>query len=69
MKNKNSRFIVIMCLLFMFNNASAGDNAPSEGSEAPNFKLGVVGSDPGRTFELSEFRGKKPVVLIFGSYT
>ena len=46
-----------------------------EGKEAPDFKLKkLLTSDVERTGEtefvtLSEFEKKKPVVLIFGSYT
>jgi hypothetical protein len=40
---------------------------PTEGMEAPNFRLGSA--DGSRTVELAEFRGKKPVALIFGSFT
>lgn len=34
---------------------------------APDFKLKTM--DGKRTVELRQFRGKRPVVLIFGSYT
>jgi hypothetical protein len=37
------------------------------GDEAPNFKLARLGG--GEEVELASFRGKRPVVLIFGSYT
>lgn len=37
------------------------------GQEAPNFKLKALGKD--EYFELKSMRGKRPVVLIFGSYT
>ncbi len=41
--------------------------APKTGDSAPDFELcGVRGENP---IKLSDFRGKKPVVLIFGSYT
>jgi peroxiredoxin len=41
--------------------------APREGDLAPDFELfDVTGENPVR---LSGFRGKKPVALIFGSYT
>ena len=41
--------------------------APKAGDEAPNFELrDANGENPVR---LSDFRGKKPVVLIFGSFT
>lgn len=37
------------------------------GQTAPNFKLSTT--DGKRTVELAAFKGNKPVVLIFGSYT
>ncbi len=37
------------------------------GQTAPNFKLSTT--DGKRTVELAGFKGNKPVVLIFGSYT
>ena len=41
--------------------------APSAGDMAPDFTLyGIDGMD---SVTLSEFRGKKPVALVFGSYT
>lgn len=41
--------------------------APRAGDPAPDFELSDVnGENPVR---LSEFRGQKPVALIFGSYT
>lgn len=43
------------------------DLAPSLGSDAPNFKLKMLKSD--QEVELASFKGKKPVVLVFGSYT
>jgi len=38
-----------------------------EGDRAPDFKLKTL--DGRRTVRLSDYRGHKPVVLIFGSYT
>jgi len=38
-----------------------------EGDMAPDFKLKTM--DGKRTVKLRQFRGKRPVVLIFGSYT
>ena len=38
-----------------------------EGDDAPNFSLKTL--DGKQTVKLSEFRGKKPVAMIFGSYT
>jgi hypothetical protein len=40
---------------------------PSVGQMAPDFTLRTLDGD--RTVKLSDFRGKKPVVLVFGSYT
>ena len=40
---------------------------PDVGQEAPDFALRTLEGD--RTVKLSDFRGKKPVVLVFGSYT
>ena len=41
--------------------------APKVGDIAPDFTLyGIEGKD---SVTLSEFRGKKPVALVFGSYT
>ena len=41
--------------------------APGIGSDAPDFKLPRLGS--AEPVQLSSFRGRKPVALIFGSYT
>ena len=44
-----------------------GSKAPKRGELAPDFELrGANGENPVR---LSDFRGKKPVALIFGSFT
>ena len=40
---------------------------PDAGQEAPDFSLQTL--DGEKTVTLSDLRGKKPVVLIFGSYT
>jgi hypothetical protein len=42
--------------------------APNVGDPAPDFELPVLG-DRSQTVRLSDFRGKRPVGLIFGSYT
>ena len=53
---------------------SRGKGVPA-GTEAPDFKLKkLLSSELERTGEveyvtLSDYKGKKPVVLIFGSYT
>ena len=41
--------------------------APREGDMAPDFTLTDVSGT--RTVTLSDFRGKKPVALVFGSFT
>jgi hypothetical protein len=41
--------------------------APEIGADAPDFKLPRLGS--AEHLQLSSFRGRKPVALIFGSYT
>lgn len=42
-------------------------NAPREGDMAPDFTLrDIEGKDSVR---LSDFRGKRPVALVFGSFT
>jgi hypothetical protein len=41
--------------------------APEIGSDAPDFNLPLLGS--AEHVQLSSFRGRKPVALIFGSYT
>ncbi|MDQ6698718.1 MAG: redoxin domain-containing protein [Acidobacteriota bacterium] len=37
------------------------------GDSAPDFRLNTP--DSSQTIQLSDFRGKTPVVLVFGSYT
>lgn len=41
--------------------------APAVGSEAPDFRLPRLGG--GEPVVLSSFRARRPVALIFGSYT
>ncbi len=45
-----------------------GKGVPKPGEKAPDFKLPVLGKKQS-TAQLSSFSGKKPVALIFGSYT
>ena len=40
---------------------------PNEGEVPPNFNLRRMGT--GERVELSSFKGKKPVALVFGRYT
>ena len=42
-------------------------NAPKAGDQAPDFTLTDVSGT--RSVTLSEFQGKKPVALVFGSFT
>ena len=49
----------------MWNVARGG--ALEVGAEAPDFTLPL--SDHSREVRLSSFRGRQPVVLVFGSYT
>ena len=43
------------------------ERAPKAGDLAPDFTLADVSGT--NSITLSNFRGKKPVVLVFGSYT
>ena len=49
------------------------DRAPKVGTVAPDFELCRLKkdgtSDPKKKVKLSSFKGKKPVALVFGSYT
>lgn len=47
--------------------AASGPSAPQVGDVAPLFKLKTL--DGEGEFELASLRGKRPVVLFFGSYT
>ena len=46
----------------------ARNSAPEEGDVAPDFTLSFV-SDANKTVKLSDYVGKKPVALVFGSCT
>lgn len=46
---------------------AARSGSLDRGAMAPDFELARV--DGGETVRLSDFRGERPVVLIFGSYT
>ena len=43
------------------------ESGPAVGEEAPDFEMRTLEGD--KVVKLSDFRGKKPVVLVFGSYT
>lgn len=42
-----------------------------EGQKAPDFELALLDKEgkPGKKVKLSSFKGDRPVVLFFGSYT
>jgi len=42
-------------------------SAPNNGDAAPDFEL--TDSEAASSVRLSEFTGKKPVALVFGSFT
>lgn len=46
---------------------SRDDGAPKIGEVAPTFKLKSL--DGKHEFDMAKFKGKKPVLLFFGSYT
>lgn len=46
---------------------AAEENVPRVGEMAPDFELWDV--DVTRAVRLSAFRGRKPVALVFGSFT
>lgn len=46
---------------------AADQSAPKAGDEAPDFELRDASGE--QTVRLSEFRGKRPVALVFGSFT
>ena len=45
------------------------DNAPKAGDAAPNFKAKMIGKREFVELKRAVEKSKKPVVLIFGSYT
>src|SRR5688572_22026706 len=59
----------IVFLIFPFKTMwlSAREGNLNVGDEAPDFSLETY--DKRSRVQLSDFRGKKPVVLVFGSYT
>ena len=42
-------------------------NAPKVGDQAPDFEL--TDTSGGNRVRLSDFKGRKPVALVFGSFT
>jgi len=72
--------ILLAIALLAASNAAHGQQRPGRqrgdlrtpdtlrvGDAAPDFKLKT--KDGGREVQLSSFRGKRPVVLVFGSFT
>ena len=49
-----------------FDDFAHGEGGPEVGEPAPNFRLSTTAGDE---IELASFRGKRPVALVFGSYT
>ena len=47
--------------------AQRDQSGPNEGEMPPDFELKRLGS--AETVRISDFRGKRPVAMIFGSYT
>lgn len=69
----NNKILVLGLLLLVsflpaasFVNPPDNFSGPAKGSQAPGFSLQTL---DGKSVRLSEFIGKKPVVLEFGSYT
>lgn len=58
-------FMMILPFETLWKHARAGHINP--GDPAPDFRLPTV--DRANTVQLSSFRGSRPVVLVFGSYT
>ena len=59
--------IVFLIFPFKMMWLSAREGNLNVGDEAPDFSLET--HDKRSRVQLSDFRGKKPVVLVFGSYT
>ena len=71
----------IVCLVIAASLWSAGTTESDEqrrrptasslkvGQKAPTIKLEYLNKDKEKDFDLKDFTGKKPVVLVFGSYT
>ena len=66
-KDKNGYLSQKEIMEFMQNRRQQESGGPDVGQEAPDFALRTLEGD--REIKLSDFRGKKPVVLVFGSYT
>ena len=58
-------FMIVLPFETLWNHARQGDLSP--GDEAPDFRLQLL--DRSSAVQISSFRGERPVVLVFGSYT
>jgi len=65
MKHVPMPAMIVLPFEQLWNHARAGTIHP--GDLAPDFRLPTL--DHKETVQLSSFRGKLPVVLVFGSYT
>lgn len=65
------RGLVLLAVAFAISVSVTGvqrlQGGPKSGEAAPDFTLKVVGED--KKFTLKDNFGKRPTVLIFGSYT
>lgn len=57
--------ILVIGALTLTSQLFSGDKKPTQGAQAPNFKL--LGLD-GKTYELSDFKGKAVVVNFWGTF-
>ena len=63
----DAKFIIKFRSKLMKRQTRLNKLAPKAGDVAPDFTLyGISGTE---SITLSNFRGKKPVALVFGSYT
>jgi hypothetical protein len=64
---KDAKFIIQIRRKLMQRQKDLNRQAPKAGEMAPDFTLyDITGT---KAITLSDFRGKKPVALVFGSYT
>ena len=63
----DAKFMISMRRSLMKRQIELNQAAPKAGDLAPDFKLYDISGEDSVT--LSDFRGEKPVVLLFGSYT
>ena len=63
----DAKFIIKFRSKLMKQQKGLNQLAPKAGDTAPDFTLSDISGTESIT--LSDFRGKKPVALVFGSYT